>query len=871
VTLSAGTRLGPYQILSPLGAGGMGEVYRGKDPRLDRDVAIKVLPQEFFEDKERVARFEREAKLLAALNHPNIASIYSFEVFPGVSGSVGRHVLVQELLKGETLRSALSGGKLPQRKAFDYAMQIAHGLAAAHEKGIVHRDLKPENLFVTRDGRVKILDFGLAKLTHADGGPEVTSLPTASAGTEPGLVMGTAGYMSPEQVKGKPADARSDIFSFGAILYEMLSGRRAFHGDSAAETMSAILREEPPDLAATVGSASPALERIVRHCIEKNPEQRFHSAHDVAFALETAMGAPSAPQLSMAQGKRRWSTAWLTLAMVGAAVALGAGVLVGLRLGAPSPPHFRRLSFHHGYIESARFSPDGQTVFYSSTRRDQLLRIESTRLDAVESRALEVPPGATVVGISQTGEMALLLGGTRHGFWIRSGTLGHVALGGGVPREILEHVTDADISPDGKEFAVVREVGRLQRLEFPVGKLILETDGWISHPRISPDGSRVAFLEHPAYGNDAGFVSLASSGGTPRRVTEPWNSAQGLAWTPDGKEIWFSAGGETGENGSRYQLWAVVPGGTSRLVYGPPADLWLHDISSTGAVLFAREDSRGELGGLLKGDTKERNLSTWSDEAAAGISADGSIFAGIEQAAPGAGLEPFLYYRRAGETAPVRLGVGMAAGISPDGRWVASRTDSVRSGVALTLLPTGPGDPRPLPLGSVSPAATPSRISARWSVDGRLMLFSGSEKGRLSRAWLLNLAGADPPRAATPEGCGVAVLSPDGGSVATVDIDGRLLRCSLGGVPTEIPGALPGEIPLEWEDSGKALFLWDRTWPARIVRLELASGHRSDWKELAPDPTGLLYGNVILTRDGQHYVYRVRRVLSELNVAEGLE
>ena len=220
-------------------------------------------------------------------------------------------------------------------------------------------------------------------------------------------------------------------------------------------------------------------------------------------------------------------------------------------------------------------------------------------------------------------------------------------------------------------------------------------------------------------------------------MTEPWNSAQGLAWTPDGKEIWFSAGGETGENGSRYQLWAVVPGGTSRLVYGPPADLWLHDISSTGAVLFAREDSRGELGGLLKGDTKERNLSTWSDEAAAGISADGSIFAGIEQAAPGAGLEPFLYYRRAGETAPVRLGVGMAAGISPDGRWVASRTDSVRSGVALTLLPTGPGDPRPLPLGSVRPAATPSRISARWSVDGRLMLFSGSEKGRLSRAWLL--------------------------------------------------------------------------------------------------------------------------------------
>jgi hypothetical protein len=581
--------------------------------------------------------------------------------------------------------------------------------------------------------------------------------------------MGTLGYMSPEQVKGKPADARSDIFSFGAILYEMLSGQRAFHGDSAG------------------------LERIVRHSIEKNPEQRFHSAHDVAFALETAMGTPSAPQVSPAKEKRRWPALRLALAAGAVTAGLGAGILLGLRLGAPSPPSFRRLSYHRGYIESARFSPDGQTVFYGSTRGDQPLRVESTRLDVVESRALDVPPGATVVGLSRTGEMALLLGCTRHGSWIRSGTLAHVALGGGVPREILEHVTDADISPDGKGFAVVREVGRLQRLEFPVGTLILETDGWISHPRISPDGSRVAFLEHPAYGDDGGFVSVAPSGGKARRVTVQWQGAEGLAWTPGGK---------------------------SRLVYGPPADLWLHDISSTGAVLFTREDSRGDIGGLLKGDTKERDLSTWSDEAVAGISADGSIFSGIEQSAPGAGLEPFLYYRRAGENAPVRLGVGTAAGMSP---------------------------------------------------DGRFLLFSGSEKGRPARVWLLDLAGAGPPRAATPEGCGLAVLSPDGASVASVDPEGKLLLCSVGGAPNEIRGALPGEIPLEWEVSGKALFLRDRAWPARVVRLELESGRRSVWKELAPDPTGLLYGNVILTRDGQHYLYRLRRELSELNLAEGLK
>jgi dipeptidyl aminopeptidase/acylaminoacyl peptidase len=862
--LTDGARLGPYEIVSPLGAGGMGEVYRARDPRLGRDVAIKVLPASLSEDADRLRRFEQEARAAGILNHPNITAVYDI----GQHG--GAPYVVQELLEGETLRAALAGAKLPPRRAIDYALQIAHGLAEAHEKGIVHRDLKPENLFVTKDGRIKILDFGLAKLTHRDESPsQATDLPTASAGTEPGVVLGTLGYMSPEQVKGKPADARSDIFSFGAILYEMLSGKRAFHGDSAAETMSAILREDPPDLSVTNTSISPGLERIVRHCIEKSPEQRFHSAHDIAFALETVTSASSASGIAASRQPPRRPALRLVLTACAAAV-LVAGVLLGLRLHAPAPLRFRRLTYHRGFVESARFAPDGRTVLFGSTRRDQPLRIESTRLDAVESRPLDVPSGATVVGVSKTGEMALLLGCVHHGYWIRSGTLARVALGGGVPREILEHVTDADISPDGKDFAVVREVGRLQRLEFPVGKLILETDGWISHPRISPDGSRVAFLEHPGYGNDDGFVSIASPGGKPQRITVEWQGSEGLAWTPDGKEIWFGAGVDAAENGARYQLWAVAPGGKPRLVYGPPMDLWLHDISTTGAVLFSREDSRGEIGGLLKGDDKERDLSTWSDEAVSGISEDGSAFSGIEQSAPGAGLEPFLYYRRAGEVAPVRLGVGFAAGMSPDGRWVVSRT-TTEGGAALTLLPTGPGDPRPLPIGNIRPRAA-SLEPARWSLDGRFLLFSGTEPSRPARTWLLDLNGTNPPRAASPDGCSLAVLSPDGGSVVTVDAAGKMLLCSVaGGSPKEVAGALPGEIPLQWETSGKALFTWDRTWPARIVRLELDNGHRSVWKELAPDPTGLLYGNIILTRDGKHYVYRLRRDLSELNVAEGLK
>ncbi len=863
MTLAAGAKLGPYEILSPLGAGGMGEVWKARDTRLNREVAIKVLPQKLASDPEALARFEREAKAVAALSHPNVLGLFDL----GKEGETA--YAVTELLVGQTLRQRLEEGLLPQRKALEYALQVAQGLAAAHEKGIVHRDLKPENLFLTTDGRVKILDFGLAKVTGAE--PENTRSPTAVAATEPGTVMGTIGYMSPEQVRGKSVDKRSDIFSLGSILYEMISGERAFRGDSAAETMAAIAQKDPPELAESTGRFPTAVERILRHCLEKRPEDRFDTAHDLAFAIETAMGVSSGPRAPAAPQERSRSMFGRILGAVAVAAALGAGLLLGLKLRAPSNPQFRRITYHRGYVESARFSPDGQTVVFGSTRRDEPLRIYSTRLDSVESRALDLPPGATVLGISRTGEMALLLRCVHRGYWIRTGTLARVALGGGVPREILEHVADADISPDGKDLAVVREVGKRQRLEFPLGKVVFETDGWVGHPRISPDGTRVAFLEHPAYGNDDGFVSTASREGRVTRVTGEWQGAQGLAWSRNGKEIWFTGGNESATNGSRYQLWAVAPGRKPRLVYGPPMHLWLHDISPAGAVIFSGENLRGEIGGLLKGDARERDLSTWSDESISGIAADGSAYAGIEQSAPGAGLVPFLYYRRADEASPVRLGTGTAIGLSPDGRWVVSQTESEKGDARLTLLPTGPGDPRMLPIGKVRPRAI-SQESARWSQDGRRLLFSGSEPGRPARAWLLDLAGAGPPRAVTPEGCSLAVLSPDGGSVATVDPDGKMLLCSVaGGPPKEVLGALPGEFPLEWEASGKTLFLWDRTWPARITRLELETGRRTIWKELAADPVGLLYGNVILARDGQHYVYRLRRVLSELNVAEGLK
>ncbi len=298
-------------------------------------------------------------------------------------------------------------------------------------------------------------------------------------------------------------------------------------------------------------------------------------------------------------------------------------------------------------------------------------------------------------------------------------------------------------------------------------------------------------------------------------------------------------------------------------------DLRIHDISASGAILLTGDEYRVEVGGLLGGDFRERDLSTWSDESLAGIAQDGSAYAGNEESA-GAGLEPFFYFRRAGETAPVRLGKGTAIGLSPDGRWVLSEVSSDKGGVAMTLFPTGPGDARPLPVGKVRQRSVNMEY-ARWSEDGRKLLFPGFEAGRPARSWLLDLDEARPPQPATPEGCSLSVISPDGKSVATMDSSGSMrLFAVSGSAAGQVPGALPGEVPVGWEIGGKALFVWDRTWPARIVRLELDGGRRTAWKELTADPLGLLYGDVILAGDGQHYIYRLRRVISQLYLAEGI-
>src|SRR2546429_1240933 len=362
MTLAAGTKLGRYEIRSKLGGGGMGEVYRARDEKLNRGVAIKVLPAALSQDGDRLRRFEQEAQAAGALNHPNILAVYD----------VGTHdeapYVVSELLEGETLREKLDGAVIPQRKAVDYASQLARGLAASHARGIVHRDLKPENIFITTDGHLKILDFGLAKLTETLSAEAQTDVPTRRVNTDPGTVMGTVGYMSPEQVRGRHADHRSDIFSFGAVLYEMLSGKRAFRGESTADTITAILKEDPPELSTTGTQISAALDRVVRHCLEKNPEERFQSARDLAFGLDSVSGISgqsiaAIPDVAV-QSKRNLWPVIIAAAVIIAALVAGAFFL-GRRSVVTTPPIYQQLTFRRGTILNAKFAPDGQTIIYS--------------------------------------------------------------------------------------------------------------------------------------------------------------------------------------------------------------------------------------------------------------------------------------------------------------------------------------------------------------------------------------------------------------------------------------------------------------------------------------------------------------------------
>jgi Tol biopolymer transport system component len=840
----------------------MGEVYRAKDPRLGRDVAVKVLPASFSTDADRLRRFEQEARAAGILNHPNITAVYD------IGSHDGAPYVVSELLEGETLRSRIAAGPLAPRKALDYAIQIARGLAAAHEKGIVHRDLKPENLFVTKDGRVKILDFGLAKLKQAEPGSEgETNLPTGTAGTEPGVVLGTMGYMSPEQVRGKPADSRSDIFSFGAILYEMLAGQRAFQGETAADTITAILTKEPPDLSVTNRDVHPGLDRIIRHALEKNPEERFQSARDLAFDLEALSGISTTSAVTptaVARARRRNLIGPVAIA-AGIASALAVGFVLGRQTGSNAPPTFHQLTFRRGTIGTARFGPDGQTILYSAAWEGRPLEPFVARAETPESRPFGIV-GAEVLGVSRAGEIAFSLGSHESGGFTQVGTLARATLAGGsAPREVLEDVQWADWSPDGRMLAVVRDVGAKNRLEYPIGKTLLETDGWIGNPRVSPKGDRVAFLDHPSRNDNGGSVAVVDLAGKKTVLSSLFASSGGLAWAPDGREIWFSAA----PVGANQSVYGVSLSGKTRVLARVTGSLTLQDVSADGRALVTHDNLRVGIVGQLAGDDRQRDLSWLDWGTVRGVSPDGKMVL-FEEGGEGGGAGYSVYVRSLDGSPAIRLGEGVAQGFLPDGKSVLAIAHPVTD-TRVVIYPLGAGEASTLP----TPGLNVDRAIAH--PDGRRVLLQAREQGRGTRLYLQDRAGGN-ARAFTPEGyrtLGLRALSSDGTAIMTVGPDRKVYLYRLGGgEPVSPPGLTNDDNVIAWSADSRSVFVTRRgERPLKVTRVDLETGKRELVRELMPsDAAGVTgVGPVLMLPDGKSWVFGYTRILSDLHVVEGLK
>jgi hypothetical protein len=866
MTLTSGTKLGPYEILAPLGAGGMGEVYRARDTRLGRDVAIKVLPEAFARDAERLRRFETEARVVAALDHPNILSIHD------VGQHEGTPYLVSECLEGHSLRQELSAGALPLRRAVEYGTQIAQGLAAAHDKGIVHRDLKPENIFITRDGRVKILDFGLAKLVRPEAalgeGETLEAVPTSA-----GVVLGTVGYMSPEQVKGEVADARSDIFALGTILYEMFSGQRAFRRDTAAETMTAILKEDPAELSASTKPISAVLERVVRRCLEKKPLQRFQSARDLAFNLESLSGVSSTSAVSAvaaARQPRKWIVPLATGVLVAILIAgfvVRGGWRLSRRAGAVALPSYHQLTFERGLVYAARFAPDGRSIYYSANWNGQPVQLYSTVPDSPESRPLNVI-NSTLFAVS-TSEMAISVGCRDRYIGNCQGTLAMVPVSGGSPREIADDTLSADWTADDSEMAVIRQVAAKYRVEFPRGRTIYESTHPLGYLRISPNAKAVAFAEFGTVDGDAGRVVAVDRVGKELIRSEIFISIEGLAWPPSGEEVWVGAASQAGWADA---IHALSLSGKQRIVLRLPGMLRLHDVARDGRILLSRESWRSGLQFRGPGDAKERDLA-WLDYAdLRDISSDGEQIV-FDDWGSAAGASDLAYLRKTDGSPAVKLGAWSSLVLSPDGsRIVASEATTATGGQHLVLLPTGVGETQKL-----NDIGLQQVSSMTWMPDGKAVCFAGDD-GRGWRMYLQDLAGA--PRAVTPA---ISVkpshfeshlVSPDGKFVFARDVSGKGgLYPFAGGEFRSPPGWLPEDIWITWSADGRSAYLYhDEKTSAPVYRLDVASGRRQLVATLAPgDPAGVtsVY-NVRMTPDGKSSAYSFARELSDLFLVEGV-
>ena len=694
--------------------------------------------------------------------------------------------------------------------------------------------------------------------------------------TKVGSVIGTVPYMSPEQLDGKEVDARSDIFSLGAVLYEMVTGKRAFQGQSEFSVASAILHKEPPPISTVEPLTPPALERTIRVCLAKDPDERWQSASDLWNELRwiSEGGSQSGSSSGVISGshagvkiaaaarrKARPQLAWIVAVLCAAAAAVA--IVVALRSGDVSKPlAFRQLNFRREAVFQAAFA--GDTIVYSAASSGNTPQIYSVRSDYPEPQPVG-PRGTALLAVSSKGELAVLL--NAHYVWYRlfTGTLARMTLGGGAPREILEGVQQADFSPDGSQLAIIREVDGKDRLEYPIGHVLREVSGSMSDVRFSPKGDRIAFFEHPRKWDDRGSVNTIDLAGKNTVLSDGYWSARGLAWAPDGREILFSAS----QSGGSYAVYAVSLAGKRRLIYQPPGGFVIQDIARDGRWLATRLDYRYAAMVHAAGAAEDRDLSWLNTSHARALSPDGQTLLFSET---NLGANYAVCLRKIDGSPVLRLGEGWAADLSADGKWVLAIIQS--HSPKLLIYPTGAGETRLLERGNIEHYS-----NAQWFRDGKRVLISGNEPGKGTRFYVQELGGL--PQAVTPEDTRDGLLSPDGNRVLARGPDGKYAIYPIttaGGQSSDAPrpvmGLTEADVLAQWSSDGRSVLAYRLAEiPYHIHRVDLATGQRTLFKQLAPaDRTGLLsMREIVVTDDLRSYAYTAYYQVSSLFVSDSTQ
>jgi serine/threonine protein kinase len=875
-----GETIGPYEVLLELGSGAMGIVYLAQDLRLGRKIALKLLPSQFTNDKDRLRRFQQEARAASALNHPNILTVYEVEQRGGL------HYIATEFVDGVTLRRHMHDRRMNLDEVLSIATQVASALKAAHAAGIAHRDIKPENIMIRSDGYIKVLDFGLAKLTENELSP-------AAAETNPGVVMGTPRYMSPEQARGLDVDLRTDIFSLGTVIYEMVTGKLPFEGETTTDVIAALIKDEPESMRTSVPELPLEFEQVVTNALAKDRSQRYQTiaafssdlqglkdkiqlgalvlTNDDSLNAQTIQTRTAIdPHAGQKTQRILLPKGWTLTIALGLILIVGVVIVLSFRRRSLSLKEkiaetSSQLTNRDGFISSARFAPDGKRVVYSAGFDGKPLELFYSNGEAAESRAAGIE--ASLKSVSRSGKIAVLLNfelNWSDGF---NGTLEILPAEGGQPETVIQGVDDAAFAPDGNTFAILRSVLGEQQLEYPAGNVLYKSSGWMSYPRFSPKGDKIAFFEHPL-GDFSGSIvvfDLASKKKT--EISTDWQALKGLAWNPKTDEIWFG-GSKVNKTAS---INAVSLSGQLRLkLYALPGqNARVEDISDEGRMLITQGTNHTTMIMLQGNSPTEAVDSRFAWSTSADISADGNTLLFYQwgyESIDGSDVSG-VYLQRLESSEPLKLGPGKALALSPDGNW-ALALQQTKPQPQLVLLSTSLGQARPL-----SNPGIKEYHYASFFPDGKQILFTGVEARdeAVIRSFVqdVNTGQVHP---LTEEGTTALRISPDGKRVITLQPDRSYYVQGLdGGEPKAIPGLETDDEPIQWSVNGRAVFVKGAgDFATKIYRVDLETGERQEWKDIDPPNkvghVGLEVnpGGILITPDGKVCIYTYWILLQQI-------